>query len=57
MIVAKTRCRECGKVIALNSKYGWTSLDENRQDVWCMSCSEYTFGCCDKYEESDEFED
>lgn len=49
MIVAKTRCHECGDIIELDDEYGWTEGDCGRTNMLC-NC------CIDDYESFDEFE-
>ena len=50
MIVAKTRCAECGDIIELDDKYGWTENDDCIKDIVCNCCNE-------DFDEYDEFED
>jgi len=42
MIVAKVRCKSCGKTVELDDKYGWTKDDETA--IWkiiiCDECDE-----------------
>lgn len=50
MIIAKTRCCECGAIVELDDKYGWTEFQEDAKNIVCDQCNEI-------YEQSDEFED
>ena len=48
MIVAKVKCKACGKIVELDDKYGWTKDDEKA--TWkIIICDE-----CDKREEDGE---
>ena len=49
MIVAKTRCCECGVIIELDDEYGWTVDDECATNTICDDCKS-------KFEDYDEFE-
>jgi len=38
MIVAKTKCCECGCEIELDDEFGWNSLHENADNIICDEC-------------------
>jgi len=38
MIVAKTKCCECGCEIELDNAYGWNSSHENAKYIICDEC-------------------
>lgn len=35
-----TKCMECGELIELKSKYGWTEKDQDKDNVICQGCDE-----------------
>ena len=40
MIIAKTKCCDCGAEIELSDEYGWTKEDNGRKFLICVTCDE-----------------